>query len=81
MKESAQVSGADKEIGSWAKSIFEVIDSLIQHDVSDSNFVFAIGFGADSKHVQVFDILSTLDEITEEKKYILDRADEANNGI
>ncbi len=49
----------DQEGGSWAKSIFKVVDDLIKNDVSQSNHVFAIGVGG-SSNPGVFDMLNTL---------------------
>ena len=49
----------DEEGGSWARSIFKVVDELIKHDVSSSNKTFALAFGSPS-HPQVFDLLSTV---------------------
>ena len=54
--------GTDEKGGPWARSIFEVIDNLIKHDVSSKNHVFAIGFGADCGE-EVFDIIGTLKQI------------------
>ena len=47
-------------VTSWARSIFNLIDELIKHDVSYDNHVFAIGFGASSGHTPVFDLLNTI---------------------
>ena len=52
-------SGIDEEGGPWARSIFDVIDNLIKHDVSSDNHVFAIGVGASSGG-GVFDIIGTV---------------------
>ncbi|CAH1793841.1 unnamed protein product [Owenia fusiformis] len=49
----------NEEGGSWARSIFKVIDGLIKHDVSSSNHVFGLGFGA-SYEPQAFDLLNTI---------------------
>ena len=54
--------GTDEEGGPWARSIFEVIDSLIKYDIPSDNHVFAIGFGA-SFGEEVFDIIGTLKQI------------------
>ena len=54
--------GTDQEGGPWARSIFEVIDNLIKHDISSDNHVFAIGFGA-SCGEEIFDIVGTLKQI------------------
>ena len=52
-------SGIDEEGGPWARSIFDVIDNLIRHDVSSENHVFAIGVGANSGG-GVFDVIGTV---------------------
>ena len=54
--------GIDEKGGPWARSIFEVIDNLIKHDISSDNHVFSIGFGASSGE-GVFDIIGTLEQI------------------
>ena len=54
--------GIDEKGGPWARSIFEVIDNLIKHDISSDNHVFAIGFGASSGD-SVFDVIGTLQQI------------------
>ena len=54
--------GTDEKGGTWARSIFEVIDNLIKYDISSDNHVFAIGFGA-SCGEEVFDIIGTLKQI------------------
>ena len=51
--------GVHEEGGSWARSIFKVVDELIKHDVSSSNQIFALAFGGPS-HPEVFDLLSTV---------------------
>ena len=48
---------------SWARSVFSVIDNLVKHDVSSSNHVFALGFGARNNPV-LFDILKTIQKAT-----------------
>lgn len=58
MKSSARYSG-NQQGWSWARSIFNVIDGLIKHDVSSSNHVFALGFGGSSEPV-AFDLLNTI---------------------
>lgn len=55
--------------GSWAKSIFKVVDELIKHDVSSSNQTFALALGS-SSHPAVFDLLSTLSKVQEEPSSI-----------
>ena len=55
-------SGVDEEGGPWARSIFKVIDDLIEHDLTPENRVFAVGVGADSTP-EIFDIIGTLQEI------------------
>ncbi|XP_072019088.1 uncharacterized protein [Amphiura filiformis] len=54
--------GVTEEGGTWAHSVFTVIDDLIKHDVSNSNRVFAVGVGA-SKGQYIFDTLGTIQEI------------------
>ena len=49
----------DQKGGSWARSIFKVVDDLIKNDVSKSNSVFTIGVGG-SSGTGVFDMLNTL---------------------
>ena len=61
--------GVDEEGGSWARSIFKVVDELIKHDVSSSNKTFALAFGSPS-HPQVFDLLSTVRKANEEQSCI-----------
>ncbi len=48
MSQSIGDRPAEQE-GSWARSIFRVVDGLIKHDVSSRNKVFAIAYGAASK--------------------------------
>ena len=55
----------EEEGGSWAKSIFKVVDELIKHDVSSSNQTFALALGSSSRPA-VFDLLSTLSKAQEE---------------
>ena len=57
--------------GSWAKSIFKVVDELIKHDVPSSNQTFALALGCPSEP-QVFDLLGTVYEATEELRHIKD---------
>lgn len=59
--------GVDEEGGNWARSIFKVVDQLIKHDVSSSNQAFALAFGG-SSHPQVFDLLSTVSNVTQENE-------------
>ena len=56
-------SGTDEEGGPWAQSIFNVIDDLIKHDVSDEHRVFAVGVGANCVDKEIFDVLGTLRQI------------------
>ncbi|CAH1783463.1 unnamed protein product [Owenia fusiformis] len=49
----------DEEGGSWARSIFKVLDGLIKHDVTKKNHVFGLGVGA-RYEPQVFDMLNTI---------------------
>lgn len=60
-------SGTDEKGGPWARSIFKVIDGLIEHDVSSDNQVFAIGVGA-SCSKEIFDIIGTVQQIDLERK-------------
>ena len=55
-------SGVDEEGGPWARSIFKVIDDLIEHDLTSENRVFAVGVGA-NRTPEIFDIIGTLQEI------------------
>ena len=55
--ERRSINGEDT---SWARSIFTFVDELIKNDVSSSNQVFAIAFGADNDETPVFDLLNTL---------------------
>ena len=59
-------SGADEEGGSWARSIFKVIDDLIEHDASSENEVFALGVGA-SCGEEIFDVIGTVQQIEEKR--------------
>ena len=59
-------SGADEEGGSWARSIFKVIDDLIKHDASSENEVFALGVGA-SCGEEIFDVIGTVQQIEEKR--------------
>jgi len=54
--------GIDEKGGPWARSIFEVINNFIKHDVSSDNHVFAIGFGANRPGEEIFDIIGTLQQ-------------------
>lgn len=56
--------GTNEEGGTWAHSIFEVIDNFIKDDVSSDNRVFAMVFGA-SVGNEVFDILTALEPATD----------------
>ncbi|XP_020893175.1 uncharacterized protein LOC110232334, partial [Exaiptasia diaphana] len=53
--------GVHEEGGEWIQSLFRVIDSLITHDVSDSNHMFAIGMGANNPRT-IFDVLRTIED-------------------
>ena len=59
----------EEEGGSWARSIFKVVDELIKHDVSSSNQTFALALGS-SSHPAVFDLLSTVSKAQEEQSSI-----------
>uniref|UniRef100_A0A1I8I0H8 ribonuclease H n=1 Tax=Macrostomum lignano TaxID=282301 RepID=A0A1I8I0H8_9PLAT len=62
----------------WVRSIFQVADQLVEHDVSPTNQVFLGGVGAESQPT-VFDILASLEagqrkrEELERRKPELDR--------
>ena len=43
----------------WARSVFSVVENLVKHDVSSSNHVFALGFGAMTEP-ESFDLLNTI---------------------
>ena len=64
--------GVETDNGSWARSIFKVVDELIKHDVPSSNQVFALAFGSPFDHSQVFDLLSSLGKANEEQSAIED---------
>jgi len=70
-----------EEGGSWAKSIFKVVDELIKNDVSSSNQTFALAFGSPS-HPKVFDLLSTVrkanQEVSKEQAQIEDIRSQAS---
>jgi hypothetical protein len=53
-------SGIDEEGGPWAQSIFNVIDDLIEHELTSENRVFAIGVGAECPGKEIFDVIETL---------------------
>ena len=57
--------------GSWARSIFKVVDELIKHDVESSNQTFALALGCPFEP-QVFDLLGTVRVATEEARDIED---------
>ena len=59
----------EEEGGSWARSIFKVVDELIKHDASSSNQTFALALGS-SSHPAVFDLLSTVSKAQEEQSSI-----------
>ncbi len=61
----------DVEGGSWARSIFKVVDELIKHDVPSSNQTFALAFGS-PYHPEVFDLLTTVDKAQEIQSFIED---------
>ena len=63
--------GVDEKGGSWARSIFKVVDELIKHDVSSSNQTFALALGSPSPP-EVFDLLSTISKPQEEQSCIED---------
>ena len=55
-------NGIDEDGGTWAHSIFKVIDDLIEHDLTLENRVFAIGVGANCA-TSIFDVIGTLQQI------------------
>ena len=55
-------SGTDEEGGPWVQSIFNVIDDLIEHDLTSENRVFAIGVGAECPGKEIFDVIATLQQ-------------------
>jgi hypothetical protein len=58
-------SGIDEKGGPWAQPIFNVIDDLIEHDLTSENRVFAIGVGAECPSKEIFDVIGTVQRITE----------------
>lgn len=48
--------------GAWARSIFDVIDSLIKYDVSSENHIFSVGVGANGRR-PFFDVIDTVKEV------------------
>ena len=61
----------DEEAGTWARSIFKVVNELIKHDVPSSNQTFALALGSDY-HPEVFDLLSTVDKAKEVQSSVED---------
>ncbi|CAB4032059.1 Hypothetical predicted protein [Paramuricea clavata] len=55
-------SGTDEEGGPWVQSIFNVIDDLIEHDLTSEDRVFAIGVGAECPGKEIFDVIATLQQ-------------------
>ena len=55
-------NGIDEDGGTWAHSIFKVIDDLIEHDLTLENRVFAVGAGANCA-TSIFDVIGTLQQI------------------
>ncbi|XP_057300016.1 uncharacterized protein LOC130630514 [Hydractinia symbiolongicarpus] len=53
--------------GAWARSIFQVLDDLIKHDVSQENKVFALAVGG-RKYMETFDLLNTVRKHLERRK-------------
>ena len=62
-------TGTDEEGGPWARSIFEVIDNFVEHEVPSDNHVFALGFGANCDD-EMFDIIGTLKNIEKQRERI-----------
>lgn len=71
-------SGIDEGGGPWARSIFEVIDNLIKHDVSSDNHVFAIGVGASSGG-GVFDVIGTLQQFQNQESSVQNTGEAATH--
>ncbi|KAH3791199.1 uncharacterized protein LOC127838817 [Dreissena polymorpha] len=65
MKENAV--GSVEEEGEWVRSLFQVIDDVIKHDVNENNRVFTIGFGGQSND-GTFDILKSVDKAQQQKE-------------
>ena len=59
------------ERGSWARSIFKVVDELVKHDVESSNQTFALALGCPFEP-EVFDLLGTVRVATREARDIKD---------
>lgn len=60
MKESIGEEFHEKKV-EWARSAFQVIDDIVNYDISKDNYVFAIGIGEKSG-TGTFDILGTIKE-------------------
>lgn len=52
--------------GEWTRSVFEVIDDLVKHDLTEKDLVFAIGVGGCGD--KTFDILKTVKQFQESFK-------------
>ncbi|XP_071139919.1 uncharacterized protein [Mytilus edulis] len=65
MRENSK-GGINEEGGEWARSVFQVIDDLVKHDVSSNNQVFAIGVGGCGD--ETFDILKTVKQFQDRRQ-------------
>ncbi|XP_052222785.1 uncharacterized protein LOC127838828 isoform X2 [Dreissena polymorpha] len=77
MKENA-VGSVEKE-GEWVRSLFQVIDDVIKHDVNENNRVFTIGFGGQSND-GTFDILKSIDKAQHQKERLEQGRENAGRG-
>ena len=59
------------ERGSWARSIFKVVEELIKHDAESSIQTFALALGCPSRP-HVFDLLGSVGAATEEQRHTRD---------
>ena len=59
------------EVGSWMRTVLELIDQIIVNDVSNDNKVLLSAFGAaHGNPVSVFDILQTFQKVQYERNNI-----------
>ncbi|XP_068738582.1 uncharacterized protein [Montipora capricornis] len=70
MRNSIGDTEVEADGGPWARSLFQVIDELIKHDVPSSNQTFALAFGSRFLSREVFDLLGTLAHANEETLFI-----------
>lgn len=67
MKENAVVGYHGKL--PWSRSIFEVIDKLVEHDVPADNHVLAVAFGAKKKGTNdLLDVIQTVQKVQKAKE-------------